>query len=115
MRLTLYILHLNILTGIIYVFFLYGYQIDSATSKYEDLIDSRDINMIIKVSSVTSLLMLPYLTEPLAAFFGDVLVTSSEGITTVQRRRSNARNVLYAFTLMSVLGSVIVAPIISSE
>jgi hypothetical protein len=114
MRLAVYILHINIMTVIMYMYFTITYRFEEEQTQFEDVMDGGDINAIVKASFWASLFLLPFLSEPLSGFFGDTYEVEADLVVVIKKRRSLMRAVLYLMTLLSTLMFPVGAIVISN-
>ena len=72
----MYMLQVNIVTALVYVFYSAGYR-QEQTRLDNDVIDTTDMHSLILVTCLCSLLLTPMLSEPLIKACSNKLVTSS--------------------------------------
>jgi len=85
------------------MFFTINYRFDNLDSEYEDVIESRDIETIIKASIFGSFFLLPFISEPLSSYLGNEYVRESEVVVVVRKRRALLRSILYIMNLLGIL------------
>ena len=101
MRYSIYLLQINVLSALAYVFFTASYRKGEEFTLYEDVLDGKDINTIVKIGLIGSILLLPFINEPLNAAASNALVQETEDTVVVSQRRGALRGFLCVSALVT--------------
>ena len=80
MRYCMYLLQINLVTTLCFVYFGSLYRLDDPT-RNEDVLDQRDMMQIIGAGVVGSLLLLPFISEPLVMLCSSKIHKSTDPVS----------------------------------
>mmetsp|Transcript_13695 Transcript_13695/g.17313 ORF Transcript_13695/g.17313 Transcript_13695/m.17313 type:complete len:163 (+) Transcript_13695:3942-4430(+) len=119
MRFSIYMLQFNIISAFVFVYYSSVYR-KSDSERNASVVDQSDIISVISATLLCSLLMTPWLSEPLIRTCANQLVASanpnSANITQpvlIKNRRKNLRVVMQAISFASTLGLIVWASVAS--
>jgi hypothetical protein len=113
MRYCMYLLQINIVTMLCYIYFGSLYRLDDP-ARNEDVLDQRDMMQIIGASVVGSLLLLPFISEPLVALCSSKIHKTTDPVSAFVNTHVQVvpRNAVLKATLIALaLVSTVAMPV----